>query len=104
MSDNSKKQMLPSLLKELREKCHLPQKEVASTLGIDITTYCKIEKGKYPPNKDQVEKLAILFHMGRDELVKIWLADKLIVLAQKDEIVAAEAIKLADSRLNEKSK
>ena len=104
MSDNSKKLMLPTLLKELREKCHLPQREVASVLGIDITTYCKIEKGKYPPNKDQVVKLAMLFHANRDDLVKVWLADKLIVLAQKDEAVATDAIKLADSRLNEQSK
>ena len=55
MVNNDRKQMLPDLFKQLREKAKLPQKEVASALGIDTTTYCKIENGKYPANKEQVE-------------------------------------------------
>lgn len=100
MVNNDKKQMLPDLLKQLREKAKLPQKDVASALGIDTTTYCKIENGKYPANKEQVEKLAELFSYDRNELVKVWLADKLVRLAHKDEAVAAEALKLADSKFN----
>ena len=34
---NNKKQMFPSLLKSLREKGHLPQREVASALEIVVT-------------------------------------------------------------------
>ncbi|WP_235899300.1 helix-turn-helix domain-containing protein [Hallella mizrahii] len=104
MTVSDKKQMLPSLLKSLREEKKFPQREVASALGIDTTTYCKIEKGKYPANKEQVEKLAELFHADRNELVKVWLADKIVNIANKDEEVAAEAIKLADSKFNDLSK
>lgn len=100
MTVNDKKQMLPNLLKSLREGKKLPQREVASALGIDTTTYCKIEKGKYPANKEQVEKLAELFHTDRNGLVKVWLADKIVNLANKDEVVGAEAIKLADNNFN----
>lgn len=100
MANNDKRQMLPDLLKSLREKAKLPQKDIASALGIDTTTYCKIENGKYPANKEQVEKLAEIFHFSRNELVKIWLADKLVNLAFKDETVAADAIKLADKQFN----
>lgn len=100
MTVNDKKQMLPNLLKSLREGKKLPQREVASALGIDTTTYCKIEKVKYPANKEQVEKLAELFHTDRNGLVKVWLADKIVNLANKDEVVGAEAIKLADNNFN----
>lgn len=102
MVNNDRKQMLPDLLKQLREKAKLPQKEVASALGIDTTTYCKIENGKYPANKEQVEKLAELFHYDRNELVKVWLADKIIMVSEKDDIVGAEAIGLANKKINSK--
>lgn len=101
MYAHDKRQMLPLMLKSLRESAQLPQRDVASVLGIDTTTYCKIEKGKYPANKEQVEKLAILFHIDRNQMVKVWLADKIIDLAIKDEAVAADAIKLADSKFND---
>lgn len=71
MTVDDNKQMLPNLLKSLREEKRIPQREVASALGIDTTTYCKIEKGKYPANKEQVEKLAELLHAERNELVKV---------------------------------
>lgn len=102
MVNNDRKQMLPDLFKQLREKAKLPQKEVASALGIDTTTYCKIENGKYPANKEQVEKLAELFHYDRNELVKVWLADKIIMVSEKDDIVGAEAIGLANKKINSK--
>ena len=97
----NEKQMLPSILTSLREREKLPQREVSYALGIDTTTYCKIEKGKYPANKEQVEKLAELLHAERNELVKVWLADKIINIANKDKTVAADAIKLADREFND---
>lgn len=104
MDKDNIKLMLPDVLRQLREKLHLPQRQIASALGIDTTTYCKIEKGRYPANKEQVVKLAELLHAERNELVKVWLADKIVNIANKDEEVAAEAIKLADSKFNDLSK
>lgn len=95
-------QMLPNLLRTLRENAKLPQREVSSALGIDTTTYCKIEKGKYPANKEQVEKLAKIYHYDRNELVKVWLADKLISISETDDAVGAEAIYLANMKVNSK--
>jgi DNA-binding XRE family transcriptional regulator len=90
----------PDLLKCLREKVNLPQKEVASLLGIDSSTYCKIEKGRYIPNKLQVEHMAQILRTDRDQLVKAWLADKIINLAESDKSVTKEAMKLANKVLN----
>lgn len=92
---NDRKQMLPNLLKTLREKANIPQREVACALGIDTTTYCKIENGKYPANKEQVEKLPEIFNYDRNEIVKTWLADKIIDVVEADKIVAFDAIQLA---------
>lgn len=91
--------MLPEVLRQLREKSGLPQRKVASALDIDTATYCKIENGKYLPNKEQVEKLSQIFSCDRDYLVKIWLADKLIDLAETDDRVAYDAIQLAHDNL-----
>lgn len=91
--------MLPEVLRQLREKTGLPQRKVASALDIDTATYCKIENGKYLPNKEQVERLSQIFGCDRDYLVKIWLADKLIDLAETDDRVAYDAIRLAYDNL-----
>lgn len=101
MSNDSRTKLLPEVLRKLREKSGLPQRKVASALDIDTATYCKIENGKYFPNKEQVEKLSHIFGCNRDYLVKIWLADKLIDLAETDVKVASEAIKLANEKIND---
>jgi transcriptional regulator with XRE-family HTH domain len=97
---DSQTKNFPNLLRRMREKANLPQKEVASLLGIDSSTYCKIEKGKYIPNKSQVEHLAQILGTDRDQLVKAWLADKIIVLAASDKSVTKEAMELANKVLN----
>lgn len=91
----NKKQMLPSILKSLRKREKLPQRKVSYALGID-TTYCKIENGKHPANKDQVGTLAELYQYDRNELVKVWLANKIFITALKVDVVASEALKLSD--------
>lgn len=101
MSNDNRTKMLPEVLRQLREKSGLPQRKVAFALDIDTATYCKIENGKYLPNKEQVEKLSQIFGCDRDYLVKIWLADKLIDLAETDGKVASEAIKLANKKIND---
>ena len=99
MSKDNRTKMLPEVLRQLREKSSLPQRKVASALDIDTATYCKIENGKYLPNKEQVEKLSQIFGCDRDYLVKIWLADKLIDMAETDNRVAYAAIRLAYDNL-----
>lgn len=95
MSKERKKKMLPDVLRQLREKNGFPQRKVAAALDIDTATYCKIENGKYLPNKDQVENLSNILNYDRDKLVKIWLADKLIDMAETDERTASDALQLA---------
>ena len=60
-------------LKQLRTSKKMLQKDVASLLGIDRTTYAKYESGASEPNYETLLKLAEIFgvstdyNLGRDE-------------------------------------
>ena len=91
--------LLADKLKQLREEAKQPQRRVAAALDIDTATYCKMEKGKYLPSKEQVIQLSVFFKSNSEEMIKLWLADRLIDVA-KDEDMANEAIILAQDMLN----
>ena len=92
--------LLADKLKELREAAKQPQRRVAAHLDIDTATYCKMEKGRYLPSREQVLQLSYFYQYDSEELIKLWLADRLIDVA-KDEDMANEAMKLAHDMLNE---
>lgn len=91
--------LLANKLKELREDARQPQRRVAAALDIDTATYCKMEKGKFLPNKEQVNQLSDFYKYDREGLIKLWLADRVIDVA-KDEHLANEAIELAQDVIN----
>jgi len=95
--------LLADKLKELRETAKQPQRRVAAALDIDTATYCKIEKGKYLPNREQVLQLSYFFKYDSEEMIKLWLADRLIDVA-KDEDLAHDAFMLAEDMLTYNSK
>lgn len=90
-------------LRKYREKAGLPQRKVAAFLDIDTATYCKIENGKYFPSKEQIEKIADILQCDSKELIKIWLADKIVQVAEEGEDVAVEALQLANQSFEDLS-
>lgn len=94
--------LLGEKLKELREAVKQPQRRVAAALDIDTATYCKIEKGKYFPNREIVLQLSYFLKYDSEELIKLWLADRLMDVA-KDEDMAPEAMRLATDLINDKT-
>lgn len=92
--------LLQSKLKELREQSMLPQRKVASALDIDTATYCKIDKGNYIPRKDQVTQLSEIFDTDKGELLKLWLADKISLVAESEKDFASDALKLVNENFN----
>lgn len=96
------KMLLSDKLKELREEMKQPQRKVAAALDIDTATYSKIENGKYMPNRDLVLRLATFFGYDSEQLIMLWLADRVVEMV-KDEQVAPEAMKLADQIVNEQA-
>ena len=56
-------------LKILRKQKGLYQKDVATFLGVDRTTYVKYENGVCEPDNDTLVKLAELFNVSVDYLL-----------------------------------
>lgn len=56
-------------LKELRAKKNLYQKDIATMLGIDRTTYAKYETGDSEPNLETLLKLSEIFEVSTDYLL-----------------------------------
>ncbi len=94
--------LLSDKLKEFRNQGKQPQRKVAAALDIDTATYSKIENGKYMPNRDFVLRLAMFFGCDSEQLIKLWLADRVVEMV-KDEQVAPEAMKLAAKIVNEQT-
>ena len=57
-----------NILRELRTKKGVYQKDVAKYLGVDRTTYVKYERGVSEPSLDIIKKLANYFDVTVDFL------------------------------------
>lgn len=86
--------MLSKKLKELREGLKLPQRKVAAEIDIDTATYSKIENGIYLPKREQVIILARILDTQEEELLKLWMADKIAQVTEGEEKIAPDALKI----------
>ena len=85
-------------IKQLREEQSLLQRQVAGKLDIDTPMLSKLERGERKAKREQVLKLAELFKVNSDELLTLWLADKLYEII-KDEDLATNALRVAESEV-----
>ena len=65
-------------IRELRDEQGLLQRQLADALEIDTPMFSKIERGDRRAKREQVIKLADLLHQDENEMLKLWLADKVI--------------------------
>jgi len=70
--------MFINRIKQLREDCQMPQRQLAAVLEIDTATYCKIEKGIRCVKRDQVITIAKILKTDQNELLSLWLADQIL--------------------------
>ena len=70
-----------NIIRELRKKAGIGQKELASIIGVSIPTVSDWETGKKQPSKDRLHKLAEFFQV--DELV---ILGKQVVSITNDNI------------------
>ncbi len=85
-------------IKELREIKGLLQRQLAARLEIDTPMFSKIERGERRAKREQVIKLAELLDSDVNELLTMWLADR-VYLIVKDEEIAEGALRVAESTL-----
>jgi transcriptional regulator with XRE-family HTH domain len=72
-------------IRQLREEKQLLQRQVSAILEMDNALYCKIERGDRPIKREQVIKLAQLFDADQEELLKLWLADKVYDIVGEED-------------------
>ena len=85
--------------KELRTINQMPQRRLAAALDIDTATYCKIERGERKAKKEQIVILSNLFNVAHEDLLTLWLADKVSDVIATDKSVASDVLSLVRNEL-----
>ena len=89
--------LLGNKIRELRDEQGLLQRQLAAALEIDTPMFSKIERGDRRAKRAQVIKLAQLLHQDENDMLKLWLADKVIdaVGDEHDLVLKRDAIEVA---------
>lgn len=82
----------------LREQSELPLRKVAAELDIDVAVLSKLERGERRVNKDLVIKFAKIYNHDVDELLILFLSDKIVYEIQNEEL-AEVALQVAEKRV-----
>ena len=85
-------------IRKLREEKQLLLREVASQMNIDTALLSKIERSTRIARKEQVEDLAKALCVNKNELLKLWMADKIVKMI-KDESNSTEILKKVEEEI-----
>ena len=85
-------------IRQLREQKGLLQRQVANQLEMDTPMLSKIERGERNAKREQVSILSKIFSVPEDDLLSLWLADKVYDMV-KDENVALKALSVTEEEL-----
>ncbi len=85
-------------IRELREKQNLLLRQVAAQLEVDTALMSKIERGERNASKQQVIHIAKFLKADEDELLTLWLADKLESAVGEENHLASDAMNLAKKK------
>ncbi len=88
-------------LRNLREGKGLLLRQIAAALEVDTAFVSKVERNERMLRKEQVQKVAILLDVPENELLTIWLAEKVSDLVD-EEPFAADALNLSLRKLKKK--
>ncbi|NGF75258.1 helix-turn-helix transcriptional regulator [Fluviicola sp. SGL-29] len=90
-------------IKELRESKGLFLREVGAALELDNAFISKVENEERLLPRKHLENLAEFLNVPLDELLVLWLSDKMIELLQ-NEPLAEQALKMTQKRLRQGEK
>ncbi|MGV0833722.1 MULTISPECIES: helix-turn-helix domain-containing protein [Bacteroidota] len=85
-------------IKELREDKGLFLREVGAALELDSAFISKVENEERPLPRKHIERLAEFYKIPINELLILWLSDKIIELL-KNEPVSKQVLKISQKRL-----
>ena len=89
-------------IRQLREECQMPQRQLAAALEIDTATYSKIEKGERRVKAEQIVIIADILKADKEELLALWLADQIPASVVNENGIANKALEIAKQNLNKK--
>ena len=82
-------------IRELRDENGVLQRQLAALLEIDTPMFSKIERGDRRAKREQVLKLAEYFHQDENEMLTLWLADKVLDAVDGEQELSSQAIEVA---------
>jgi HTH-type transcriptional regulator, competence development regulator len=88
-------------LRRLREENQLPLRKVAAMVDIDVAILNKMERGERQLTKEIVKKLAELYNHDTEELLVLFLRDK-VLHETGDEELAIKALHVAEEAVSYK--
>ncbi len=78
--------VLGKRIKELRENKGLFLREVGAALALDSAFISKVENGERLLPRKHLEKLAKFLNVPKDELLVLWLSDKIKGIIEGEEV------------------
>ena len=75
------------------------QRQLAALLEIDTPMFSKIEHGDRRAKRTQVIQLAEYFKVDKNELLTLWLADKVLDAVEDEDELKHDAIEVAQKRI-----
>ena len=94
--------LLGNKIKQLRSEHGVLQRELAALLEIDMPMMCKIERGERRAKRNHVVLLANYFHVDENEMLAIWLADKVLNFINDEDNgeIKEAALKIAQGTIS----
>ena len=87
--------LLGERIRELRAEHGVLQRQLAALLEIDTPMFSKIERGDRRAKRTQVIQLAEYFNIDKNELLTLWLADKVLDAVDDEDELKHDAIEVA---------
>ena len=79
------------------------QRQVANQLEMDSPMLSKIERGERHAKREQIAILSKIFNVAEDDLLSLWLADKVYDVI-KDEDLALKALSFTEDEVKKRKK
>lgn len=89
-------------IRELRDEQGILQRQLAALLEIDTPMFSKIERGDRKAKREQVIKMAEYFHQDVNDMLTIWLADKVLDTVKNEDTIDLAAINIAKKEIKTK--
>ena len=89
-------------IRQLREECQMPQRQLAAALEIDTATYSKIEKGERRVKAEQIVIIANILKADKEELLALWLADQIPASVANESGIVDKAMKIVKNKSTKK--